>query len=254
MYVIPKDSYEMLARSLLVRASDTYLACRALRSKEGIIEVWADKKDSPSAVLVRLKRDPRFVRGGMEIIVAAQSDTAAEKLLEHLDKKQATFTFQGMDLRSIISNWYDAGEDTGHYYYRICKGELRRRMAWPTVRLEAEHESIVRYSQNLGDLFTAYKRSCGSRSFAIFAVIQSSEVLSYCCIGEGLVWDVFTREDKRRLGLGQSVLSAAVQWGLEFNEVILYSMLKSNIASLALCKSVGFKHWFDMFRYSANPR
>jgi GNAT superfamily N-acetyltransferase len=80
-----------------------------------------------------------------------------------------------------------------------------------------------------------------------------SEVLSYCFIREGLVGDVFTREDKRRLGLGQSVLSAAVEWGLEFKEEVLYSMLKSNIASLALCKSVGFKFWFEFFRYRARP-
>ncbi|MFQ6042520.1 MAG: GNAT family N-acetyltransferase, partial [Candidatus Poribacteria bacterium] len=121
----------------------------------------------------------------------------------------------------------------------IRRGELQKQIAWSTVQL--------------GNLITAYKRSSGRRLSATFAVIQMSEVLSYCFIREGIVGDVFTREDKRRLGLGQSVLSAAIEWGLEFKEEVLYSMLKSNTASSALCKSVGFKFWFEFFKYRARP-
>jgi hypothetical protein len=214
MYVIPKDSYEMIADALLTKAEDTYLICQALKGGRGeVIEVWADKEDSPDAVLVKSKGDPRFFEGGIQIFVTAQtfsfpkrkssiikkrrginslrSNAAAEKLLEHLDKKPATFVFQGKNLHTIISNWYNVGEDTGHYYYRIRRGELQKRMVWPTVRLGSEHESIVFRSQDLGDLFTAYKRSSDRRLSATFAVIQMSEVLSYCFIREGIVGDMF---------------------------------------------------------------
>ena len=204
-----------------------------------------------------MKKNPQFVAGGMEICIAAWSDAAAEGLLESLDKKPASFVFQRKNLSTILSKWYNIGEDRGAYYYHIRRGELRKRMTWPTVQLGPEHASIVNRSKELGirpgDLLAAYNRSVKYRSYATFAVIQMSEVLSYCCVGGAYVWDIFTREDKRRLGLGQSVLSAAVERELEFEEEVLYSMVKSNIASMATCKSVGFKPWFEMFRYRAHP-
>jgi ribosomal protein S18 acetylase RimI-like enzyme len=257
MYVIPEDRYEMLASYLSPRPEETYLTCQALRGKRGkIIEARADKENSPDAVLVRLRKGARHPTG-MEICIAAWSDAAGEKLLESLDREPTAFVLQRKSLSATLSKWYNMGEDIGHYYYHICRGELRKRMLWPTLQLGPEHESIVNRFQDLeghpGELLAAYKGSINRSSFATFAVIQMSEVLSYCYIGEGLVWDIFTREDKRRLGLGQSVLSAAVEWGLEYEEEVRYSARKSNIASQATCRSVGFKPFFEVFGYCAYP-
>jgi len=254
MYAIPKDRYEMIAHHLSARPEDAYLTCQALKDRRGgIIEAWADKEDSPDAVLVKLKKNPRSVESGIEICIAAWSDTAAEKLLESLEKAPADFVFQRKSLGTVVSKWYNMGEDRGHYYYHIRRGELRKRIVWPAVQLGPEHESIVLRSRDLGDLLVAYKRSSNGTSLATFAVIQMSEVFSYCSIGDGLVWDIFTREDKRKLGLGQSVLSAAVEWDLESEEEVRYSTWKNNAGSQATCRSVGFKRFFEMFRYHAHP-
>lgn len=253
MYVIPKARYETTARHLSTRPEEAYLTYMALKGKRGeVIEAWADKENNPDAVLVKLRKGARHPTG-IEICIAAWSDAAAEKLLQSLDRKPASFVLQRKSLSSILSKWYNIGEDTGHYYYHIHRGELRKRMVWSTVQLGPEHESIVLRSHDLGDLLAAYRRSCGGRLFATFAVIQISEVLSYCCVGDGLVWDIFTCEDKRKLGLGQSVLSAAVEWGFKSEEEVRYSMSKSNVASIATCKSVGFRPFFEMFRYHAHP-
>jgi len=231
---------------------------------EGEVEVLIDDEGGVGAAALLVRQPPGewerpgFIRFRRLWLEARDSERAASLLALVPEGETFYVRIHREWLRGVFSRRYRLEPCFELVYFRADGPRFRPRLA-----CEVEHEKEL--GPGVMGLLTGSGRTekaagrLAERCGGAYVARLWGEPVGVCCVNRKTehlceILSVFVKEEVRRGGVGQSLVSAATQAVLAEGRVPTYCTRDDNFASQALVGSLGFERYQKVLYAVAHPR
>ena len=208
-----------------------------------------------NVIIIRAFREGQG--GRIDVSLEASSEEEAKALLSILEReREYFFAFDpSYPWREVLERKLSGDYVGKQFHYKVSKENFRPQIKHEITRLSKEHSDMVKSYSDEEERTRCHNQFRWSldNGGSCMGAISEEELVSICCAaGNNVNW-VHTLESFRGKSYGKSVVSGAVMDILEKEDEATYDADDYNIASIKLCKGLGFTPYNETLFFIGRP-